>query len=210
MIGRPSRITLATLLVAFVGATLAVGGGASANQPGASPSLAPASALPGPMVPGSMAPVSSVVAGHLTVEGAWARVSPMVERAGAAYMVIRSRADTDDALVGVTSPAATIVETHLTEADASGVMTMRPVPEILVPAGGMVELMPGGYHLMLIDLVGPLEVGTDVELVLTFRSGIVVTVHAPVRPTLPMGSPGGMSPTPGHGGSPAPMGSPTP
>lgn len=208
MTRHPSRVTLATLLISLVGATLATGAVAVANQPGASPSDAPSAAPTSSMAPGPMAVGSPVVVGHLTVEGAWARVSPMVERAGAAYMVIRSQATTEDALVGVSSPAAAVVETHLTEADAQGVMTMRPVPEIHVPAGSMVELAPGGYHLMLIDLVGPLETGTDVELVLTFRSGIVVRVHAPVRPMMPMASPGAMGASPVHGGSPAPMGSP--
>jgi len=136
-------------------------------------------------------PPASPVAG-LTVDGAWARVSPMVERAGAAYMVIRSQSAADDALVGATSPAAAVVEMHLSEEDAQGMMTMHPVPEIPVPAGGSVELAPGGYHLMLIDLVAPLVEGADVELVLTFRSGATLTVQARVGGGAPMASGGTM------------------
>lgn len=197
MTRRPSGIALATLPVLLVGA-LMVQGGALAVDPSASPSFAAGSFVTG----------SPAVSGHLTVERAWARVSPMVERAGAAYMVIRSQATTDDALIGVTSPAAAVVELHRTEADASGMMTMRPVPEILVPAAGSVELAPGGYHLMLIDLVEPLVDGATVELVLTFRSGVVVTVQAVVATGMPMASPGMMSPPSGHPGSSVPASSP--
>ena len=127
----------------------------------------------------------------------------MVDRAGAAYMIIRSSATTDDALVKVTSPAASVVEMHQTTADPSGMMVMQPVPEIPVPADGMVALAPGGYHLMLIDLVAPLVDGTDVELTLTFRSGAVLAVHALVGTGAPTGSPSPMA-------TMAPMGSRAP
>ncbi len=197
MTRRSSGIALATLPVLLIGA-FAVHGGALAADPSPSPSSAAASFVPG----------SPVIAGHLTVEGAWARVSPMVERAGAAYMVIRSQGTEDDALIGVTSPAATVVELHHTQADAQGVMTMAPVPEILVPAAGSVELAPGGYHLMLIDLVEPLVEGAHVDLVLTFRSGVVLTVQAVVATGAPMASPGMMGLPSGDPGSPAPASSP--
>lgn len=192
-----ARIVAAIASVTLAGAALGAGAGALANEPSPSASAPTVSAAPGsPMV-------------GLAVEGAWARVSPMVERAGAAYMVIRSGQATDDALVAATSPAAAVVEMHLTEADAQGMMTMHPVPEIPVPAGGSVELAPGGYHLMLIDLVAPLVDGSDVELVLTFRSGAMLTVHARVGAGAPMGSPG--MPMPSHAGaSAAPMGSSVP
>ncbi len=189
------RIVLSIALIGLGGA-VALGADMPGSQPPADPSGAP-----------SAVPASPVVVGDLSVEGAWARVSPMVERAGAAYLVIRSRGATDDALVGATSPAAAVVEMHQTVAGEDGMMTMRPVPAIPVPAGGMVELVPGGYHLMLIDLVEPLAEGMDVELALTFQSGVVITVHAPVRPMVPMGSPMPMG-SPASMGSPAPMGSP--
>ena len=47
-------------------------------------------------------------------------------------------------------------------------MTMRPVESIELPAGKTVKLEPGGYHIMLLDLVKPLEVGEKIELTLTF------------------------------------------
>lgn len=63
----------------------------------------------------------------------------------------------------------------------SGSMTMREVDAIELPAGEMVELAPGGYHIMLIDLVAPLEVGDEIELTLTFEKAGDRTVTAEVR-----------------------------
>lgn len=63
----------------------------------------------------------------------------------------------------------------------SGEMTMRPVAEIPVPAGGEAVLKPGGYHIMLLDLVTPLEVGQTIPLTLELASGETVEVDAEVR-----------------------------
>jgi copper(I)-binding protein len=138
--------------------------------------------------------------GPIAIEGAWARTSPMMEMAGAAYMVIKNTGAADDALIGVTSPAANVVETHETKDDGTGQMAMMPVESIAVPAGGMAELKPGSFHIMLIDLVAPLAVGDMVPLTLTFESGTVVEVMAEVRDGAPM--PMG-SEAPMHMGSPA-------
>lgn len=126
----------------------------------------------------------------LSVEGAWARTSPMMERAGAAYLVIRNTGADDDALVGAASPAAAVVELHETKDDGTGQMSMMPVESIPVPAGGMAELKPGSFHIMLIDLVAPLDEGAMVDLTLTFQSGAVLQASAMVRTSepMPMGS----------------------
>jgi periplasmic copper chaperone A len=168
-------------------------------------SLAGATSLAQEPVPsGSIVPLP----GPLSVDGAWARTSPMMAMAGAAYMVIHNSGTTDDALVSITSPAAATVELHQTTANASGEMVMQPVPSVPVPAGGSVELKPGSYHIMLIGLVAPLEIGDTVELVLTFESGdphTTLVVEAPVREDAPMpmpmpsaagASPMGMAPSP--------------
>jgi copper(I)-binding protein len=62
-----------------------------------------------------------------------------------------------------------------------GTMTMRPVEMIELPAGETVSLEPGGYHVMLLDLVAPLEVGDSFDIELTFESGATQTVAAEVR-----------------------------
>ena len=60
-------------------------------------------------------------------------------------------------------------------------MTMQPVDSIELPAGEEVSLEPGGYHIMLLDLVAPLEVGDTFDIVLTFENAGEVTVTAEVR-----------------------------
>ncbi len=180
---RPMRAARLAAVLAAVG-LVATSGAVMAQSP--SPAAAP-----------SMEPS----AGMITVSGAWARPSPMVQMAGAAYLVIANAAETDDALVSVASPAAAVVEIHETRDDGTGQMTMMPVDAIPVPAGGTVELKPGSFHIMLIELVAPLEPGATVSLTLTFASGAVVEVMAPVLEGPPMPS-GSMMPT--GDGSPAP------
>lgn len=62
-------------------------------------------------------------------------------------------------------------------------MTMREVDEIAIPAGETVALEPGGYHVMLIDLAGPLTVGDTIDVTLEFREAGTVVVEAEVRET---------------------------
>ncbi len=72
-------------------------------------------------------------------------------------------------------------DTTMAGGGMSGAMTMRPIEELALPAGETVELKPGGYHIMLIDLVAPLEVGQT----LTFGSGATKTVSVEVREEAP-------------------------
>jgi periplasmic copper chaperone A len=65
--------------------------------------------------------------------------------------------------------------------DAAPMMGMREIPSIPVPAGGAVELVPGGLHLMVIDLVDDLEVGATYDLVLEFEQAEPITVTVEVR-----------------------------
>ena len=60
-------------------------------------------------------------------------------------------------------------------------MTMREVDGITIPAKSTVKLEPGGYHIMLLDLVAPLETGSTVKVTLEFESGPSQTVKAVVK-----------------------------
>lgn len=145
-------------------------------------------------MPSPVASAPASVSVHaLTIEGAWARTSPMMDRAGAAYLVIHNSGDTDDALLSAVSPAAAVVELHETRDDGTGQLSMAPVAAIPVPAGGSAELKPGSFHIMLIELVAPLAAGDVVELTLTFQSGVVLGVAAEVRALEPMPA-GSMAP----------------
>ncbi|MFM8380948.1 MAG: copper chaperone PCu(A)C, partial [Actinomycetota bacterium] len=64
-------------------------------------------------------------------------------------------------------------------------MTMQEVDSIVIPAGDTVQLMPGGYHVMLLDLAGPLELGQMFEVTLTFANAGEIVVMAEVRDDAP-------------------------
>jgi hypothetical protein len=118
----------------------------------------------------------------IAVTGAWARATAGGQKVGAAYLELAAPAGT--ALVAAETPVSARVELH-TMSMEGGVMKMRPVEKIEVPAAGRVSLKPGGLHLMLIDLKQPLKEGTRVPLTLTFQSGAAkttVSIEAEVRP----------------------------
>ncbi|MFM8856421.1 MAG: copper chaperone PCu(A)C [Actinomycetota bacterium] len=69
--------------------------------------------------------------------------------------------------------------------DMSGEMTMRPVSSVVLPAGETVMLMPGGYHIMLLDLAAPLEVGQTFDVTLTFANAGTKVVTVEVRDEAP-------------------------
>lgn len=94
------------------------------------------------------------------------------------YLTITASAD--DTLIGVTTDAAHTVEIHQTTV-TDDVASMDEVGEIALPAGEPVELAPGGYHLMLIDVERDLLPDTTIDLTLTFASGATVTVTAAVQ-----------------------------
>ena len=96
----------------------------------------------------------------------------------AAYLTLCNQSGEERALVAVTSSAANAVELHETTRDRDGVASMAPVDKILVSAGAAAELKPGGAHIMLMDLTGPIAPGDEVELTLQFETGSPMTIKA--------------------------------
>ena len=127
---------------------------------------------------------------QVTVTDAWVRGTVTGQKATGAFMQLKSPADT--ALVAAASPVAKIVEIHEMKMEGS-MMRMNAVDRLALPAGKAVDLKPGGYHVMLMDLVKPLQAGDTVPLQLTFedRAGKkqTVEVKAVVRPLAASGSP---------------------
>lgn len=87
---------------------------------------------------------------------------------GAGFVAIRNDGDQDDALIGVASEFAKRNELH-THIHQNGRMMMRPLKRIEVPAGSTVKLEPGGDHIMLMGLDGPLKSGEKRPLTLIFE-----------------------------------------
>lgn len=99
-----------------------------------------------------------------SVKDAWVRGTVEPQKATGAFMQITSTQG--GRLVGVQSPLAGVAEVHEMAMEGN-VMKMRAVPGLELPAGKAVELKPGGYHVMLMDLKQPLKVGETVPLTLT-------------------------------------------
>lgn len=100
------------------------------------------------------------------VEGAWVRSAVAGQQGTGAFM--RITAADNAKLVGASTPVAATAEVHEMRMQGD-VMRMRPVAALELPAGRTIELKPGGYHLMLMDLRQPLKVGSTVPLSLVFR-----------------------------------------
>jgi copper(I)-binding protein len=99
---------------------------------------------------------------------------------GAVYIKVSNHGSTPDAIVSASSNVAETVELHEVVNDA-GVMRMRPVPRIEVPAGAAIELKPGGYHIMLLGLRHDLRPGDGVRVTISLEKAGPMTVEAQVR-----------------------------
>ena len=115
----------------------------------------------------------------LEITGGFARATAGMAVSGASFLTIASRGPADR-LVGFSTSACNRPELH-THINDDGVMRMRQVEAIDVPAGGTVELKPGGLHLMMIDLTRQLVEGETVEVTLVFESAGEVTVTLPIK-----------------------------
>ncbi len=147
---------------------------------------------------------------EITVTGQWARTSPMATDTGVVYFTISS--STGDTLVGasVDASVAAEVQVHETvmvdpseleddameddamEDDAMdddpsdmGVMQMREVGTIELPAGETVTLAPGGLHIMLLELAAPLETDQTFDLTLDFETADDLVVSVTVSEDAP-------------------------
>ena len=100
------------------------------------------------------------------VKDAWVRSTVPGQKGTGAFMKLTAREATR--LVGVSTPVAGIAEVHEMKMN-NDVMTMRAVPVLELPAGKTVELKPGGFHLMLMDLKQPLPKSGSVPLTLRFK-----------------------------------------
>lgn len=110
----------------------------------------------------------SVRAQSVQIKDAWVRSTVPGQKGSGAFMKIIAKEGVQ--LTGVSSPVAGVAEVHEMKMDGD-VMKMRAVPVLELPAGSTVELKPGGYHLMLMDLKQSLTVGSTVPVTLMFRDG---------------------------------------
>ena len=103
---------------------------------------------------------------QVKIEDPWARATVPGQKATGVFMKLTATQASQ--LVGVSSPVAGVAEVHEMKMD-NNVMKMAAVPAIDLPAGKSVSLQPGGYHVMLMDLKGPLAKDTSVTITLKFK-----------------------------------------
>ncbi len=109
--------------------------------------------------------VSAQAWAEVTVTEAWVRGTVPKQTATGAFMKLKSTENVS--LVNAASPVAGIVEVHQMVMSGN-VMAMRAIDDLPLPAGKTVELKPGGYHVMLMELGKPLKAGDKVPITLTF------------------------------------------
>lgn len=105
----------------------------------------------------------------LTLTGAFARATLPNQPVGGGFLQISNHGEQDDRLVSVTSSIAGRSEIH-EMAMQGDMMKMRELADgLVIPAGETVVLAPGGFHLMFMDLAGPLVEGERFDATLEFE-----------------------------------------
>ena len=134
----------------------------------------------------------------IRVSDAWARATVKTARSAVAYLSVENSGATGDTLVAVSTPVAghVALHTHISEGD---IMRMSPVQLIEIGPRAKVRLEPGGLHLMLTQLKGPLAEGARFPLTLRFEKAGEVTVEVAVQSAGAMGKEHGGGHGSGHG-----------
>ncbi|HTR56570.1 MAG TPA: copper chaperone PCu(A)C [Casimicrobiaceae bacterium] len=135
--------------------------------------------------------LATAATGQVTVKDPWVRATVPAQRATAAFMQLVAAQGTR--LVAASSPVAGMAEIHEMSM-VDGVMKMRAIKALDLPAGKAVVLDPGGYHVMLLELKSQVRVGDVVPLTLVFEDRenrrTTVDVKAPVRALAEAPAPG--------------------
>ena len=105
---------------------------------------------------------------NVAVSDAWVRPTVTGQKATGAFLKLVAKENSK--LLSVSTPIAGVAEIHEMKMEGN-VMKMAPIPFLDLPAGKVVELKPGGFHLMLMDLKSPLEKGAKVPVTLKFQDG---------------------------------------
>ncbi|MES3009353.1 MAG: copper chaperone PCu(A)C [Pseudomonadota bacterium] len=132
---------------------------------------------------------------NVEVKDAWVRPTVAGQKGTGGFMKITAK--TPLTLVGVSSPVAGVAEVHEMKMDGD-VMRMRAVPSLALPAGKTVELKPGGFHLMLMDLKQPLAKDSTVPVTLLFKDAQGKPSELALKLPVAIGAPG-MPASAGHG-----------
>ena len=124
-------------------------------------------------------PAHEYKVGNISIGHPYARPTAPAQPTGGGYLTLTSKGSADR-LVSASTTFAEAVQLHSMRMEGD-VMRMREVPSIELPADTMVELKPGGLHLMFVGLKAPLKVGQSYPLKLKFEKAGEVTVEVHVE-----------------------------
>lgn len=129
-----------------------------------------------------------VTAGDLTLSGAFTRATLPNAPVAGGFVTITNVGTEDDRLISAASVISNLTQIHEMTI-VNDVMKMRELPDgLIIPTGETVTLMPGGYHVMFMDLNGPLVEGETIAVHLTFEVAGDVDIKLPVgAPNAKMG-----------------------
>lgn len=116
----------------------------------------------------------------LAVHNAWVRWQPPSRPNSSAFMTIENKSKRDISVISVSSKVIEHIELHAMERE-NGIMKMRQINRIVIPANSGVELKPGGLHLMLFGIQKPLEAGEKLPMTLNFPDGSMIEFEAVVK-----------------------------
>lgn len=163
-------------------------GAALAQAPARDDKSAPKAPSTPPTVQPAAHSAADLARAGLTIVAPWARATPGGAKVGAAFVEVRAAAGVADRIVAARSPVAGAVELHDHIKDGA-LMKMRRVDAITIAAGQTVKLQPGGFHVMLMELKGPLTAGESIRMTLVFEKAGAVEIDVPVAPIGAMGPP---------------------
>jgi copper(I)-binding protein len=123
---------------------------------------------------------AGLAADDIQIDNAYARAVPPGQPNSASFMTLTNRSDSDHAIIAGLSSVSSIVQLH-THTNDNGIMKMRQIERIVIPAGKTVELKPGGLHIMLMNLQKKLVPNENVAVTLLFADGSSSIISAPIR-----------------------------
>lgn len=128
----------------------------------------------------------AAVSDTIVINDPYVRAVPPGQPNSAAFMQIENKSDANHAVVNATSDVSKVVELH-THTHEGGMMKMRRIEKITIPAQSSATLKPGGLHIMLIGLHHDLKPDQQVSLTLEFEDGSTTSINAPVRKIMMQG-----------------------
>ncbi len=126
-------------------------------------------------------PMLAVADSSVNFSNGWIKQLPPVVPMRAGYLRIDNPGEIDKTIIAIQSERFERVEMHETMM-ADGMMKMEEMTSLVIPAKSTLELKPGGKHLMLITPTGPLEIGDNIEIIVTFSDESAQRTQLKIKP----------------------------